>query len=123
MLHIKPRYLNQSHPRGAAGDVVLRIVHNDPARYRHLLFPARDQVFPSQFATGRGGGISDTQVPAGQIVKCAEADSLRSSFPTLLGGLMIQEELITPDEPTVTQPPASGRFRTATRYGRSPAVR
>ena len=30
--------------------------------------------------------------PAGQIVKCAEADALRSSFPTLLGGLVAQEE-------------------------------
>ena len=30
--------------------------------------------------------------PAGQIVKCAEADALRSSFPTLLGGLTTQEE-------------------------------
>lgn len=28
----------------------------------------------------------------GQIVKCAEADALRSTFPTLLGGLYLQEE-------------------------------
>src|SRR5215469_6425089 len=30
--------------------------------------------------------------PAGMIVKCAEADALRSSFPTMLGGLYIQAE-------------------------------
>jgi phage recombination protein Bet len=29
---------------------------------------------------------------AGMIVKCAEADALRSTFPTLLGGLYISEE-------------------------------
>jgi phage recombination protein Bet len=31
--------------------------------------------------------------PAGMIVKCAEADALRSSFPTMLGGMFISEEL------------------------------
>lgn len=31
--------------------------------------------------------------PAGMIVKCAEADALRSSFPTMLGGLIIKEEM------------------------------
>ena len=30
--------------------------------------------------------------PAGMIVKCAEADALRSSFPTMLGGMFTQEE-------------------------------
>jgi phage recombination protein Bet len=30
--------------------------------------------------------------PAGMIVKCAEADALRSTFPTLLGGLYTLEE-------------------------------
>ncbi len=29
--------------------------------------------------------------PAGQIVKCAEADSLRSSFPTVLGGMYLEQ--------------------------------
>ncbi len=36
--------------------------------------------------------------PAGMIVKCAEADALRSSFPTMLGGMFISEE--TPPERT-----------------------
>lgn len=31
--------------------------------------------------------------PAGMIVKCAEADALRSSFPTMLGGLYMKEEV------------------------------
>lgn len=31
--------------------------------------------------------------PAGMIVKCAEADALRSSFPTMLGGLYLREEV------------------------------
>jgi phage recombination protein Bet len=31
--------------------------------------------------------------PAGMIVKCAEADALRSSFPTMLGGMYISEEM------------------------------
>ncbi len=30
---------------------------------------------------------------AGMICKCAEADALRSSFPTMLGGLYMREEL------------------------------
>lgn len=32
--------------------------------------------------------------PAGMIVKCAEADALRSAFPTMLGGLYMQEEIV-----------------------------
>lgn len=31
--------------------------------------------------------------PAGMVVKCAEADALRSSFPTMLGGLYMSDEL------------------------------
>lgn len=31
--------------------------------------------------------------PAGMICKCAEADALRSSFPTMLGGLYLKEEM------------------------------
>ncbi len=31
--------------------------------------------------------------PGGMIVKCAEADALRSSFPTMLGGLYTKEEI------------------------------
>lgn len=31
--------------------------------------------------------------PAGMICKCAEADALRSSFPTMLGGLFLRDEV------------------------------
>jgi len=34
--------------------------------------------------------------PAGMICKCAEADALRSSFPTMLGGLYLREEVEVP---------------------------
>lgn len=39
---------------------------------------------------------------AGMICKCAEADALRSSFPTMLGGLYMREELEV--EPKTTKP-------------------
>jgi phage recombination protein Bet len=41
------------------------------------------------FSSGRSRWEKD---PAGMIVKCAEADALRSSFPTHLGGLYMREE-------------------------------
>jgi phage recombination protein Bet len=41
------------------------------------------------FNTGRSRWEKD---PAGMICKCAEADSLRTAFPTHLGGLYIEEE-------------------------------
>jgi phage recombination protein Bet len=46
--------------------------------------------------------------PQGMIVKCAEADALRSSFPTLLGSLFIEEEMPTFVENVATSLP-SGR--------------
>ena len=44
----------------------------------------------STFNTGRSRWQAD---PAGMIVKCAEADALRSAFPTMVGGMYIDEEL------------------------------
>lgn len=43
----------------------------------------------STFNTGRSRWAAD---PAGMIVKCAEADALRSAFPTSLGGMYMAEE-------------------------------
>ena len=40
----------------------------------------------------KGFGLWNT-MPEGMIVKCAEADALRASFPTMLGGLMLREEV------------------------------
>lgn len=36
--------------------------------------------------------------PGGMIVKCAEADALRSTYPTMLGGLYIKEEMYDVEE-------------------------
>lgn len=40
----------------------------------------------------RGFGVWKED-PAGMICKCAEADALRSSFPTMLGGMYTKEEM------------------------------
>lgn len=42
--------------------------------------------------------------PAGMICKCAEADALRSSFPTMLGGLYIKAEVEENQSPKVSAP-------------------
>lgn len=57
----------------------------------------------SVFNTGYSRWEKD---PAGMVVKCAEADSLRSAFPTHLGGLYITEETqsITPQEQIAAAP-------------------
>lgn len=52
------------------------------ATYRRI----RMERFNKGFAQWKDDG-------AGMIVKCAEADALRSTFPTLLGGLYLKEEL------------------------------
>lgn len=49
----------------------------------------------STFSTGRSRWVKD---PAGMICKCAEADALRSSFPTSLGGMYLREEVEVNDE-------------------------
>lgn len=46
----------------------------------------------STFKKNFGRWLDD---PEGMIVKCAESDALRSSFPTLLGGMYLEEELPT----------------------------
>lgn len=49
--------------------------------------------------------------PGGMICKCAEADALRSSFPTMLGGLYLREEQGPPtieiSEPKIVDEPIS----------------
>lgn len=48
--------------------------------------------------------------PAGMIVKCAESDALRSTFPTLLGGLYTGGEIIEMEPVKVTtDAPSFGR--------------
>jgi phage recombination protein Bet len=53
------------------------------------------------FSTGQSRWAKDG---AGMIVKCAEADSLRSAFPTHLGGLYVAEEA-PPIDVTAAQVP------------------
>lgn len=52
--------------------------------------PMKRRLKLSTFSTGQSRWKSD---PAGMIVKCAEADALRSSFPTLLGGMYLEGEM------------------------------
>ena len=58
--------------------------------FKHRKFPMRKRVRLSRFQKSFGIWQDD---PAGMIVKCAEADALRSSFPTMLGGLYLREEM------------------------------
>lgn len=53
-------------------------------------YPMLKKVNLKRFNTGKSIWAKD---PAGMIVKCAEADALRSSFPTMLGGMYLKEEL------------------------------
>lgn len=58
--------------------------------FKNRAHPMKKRVRLDRFNKGYGIWKDD---PAGMIVKCAEADALRSSFPTMLGGMFINEEL------------------------------
>jgi phage recombination protein Bet len=58
--------------------------------FKNRSHPMKKRVNLSRFQKSWGIWQDD---PAGMIVKCAEADVLRSSFPTMLGGLYMREEL------------------------------
>lgn len=57
--------------------------------FKNRSHPMKKRLRLSRFNKGFGIWRDD---PAGMIVKCAEADALRSSFPTMLGGMFIREE-------------------------------
>jgi phage recombination protein Bet len=66
-----------------------------------------DRKFPAyrrlKLATYHGNNRQWNKDPEGMIVKCAEADAVRSSFPTLCGGMrMMDDGGPTIDVPTVT---------------------
>lgn len=67
--------------------------------------PMYKRVRMERFKKSFGIWVDD---PAGMICKCAEADALRSSFPTMLGGLYLREEIVKDDkkvsEPVFTTP-------------------
>ena len=61
--------------------------------------------------------------PAGMIVKCAEADALRSAFPNSLGGMYLQGEMTPDDTPAqdgASEPPAPGRHSLRNGNGAAP---
>lgn len=58
--------------------------------FKNREHPMLKKVNLKRFNTGRSIWAKD---PAGMIVKVAEADALRSSFPTMLGGMYLREEL------------------------------
>lgn len=61
--------------------------------FKNRKYPITRRVKLSRFQKSFGVWQED---PAGMICKVAEADALRSSFPTLLGGLYMKDE-INPD--------------------------
>lgn len=58
--------------------------------FKNRKFPITRRIRLERFNKGFAQWQTD---PAGMIVKCAEADALRSSFPTMLGGLYMQDEV------------------------------
>ncbi len=58
--------------------------------FKNRKYPMQKRLKLSTFSTGRSRWKAD---PAGMIVKCAEADALRSSFPTLCGGMYMEGEM------------------------------
>jgi len=58
--------------------------------FKNRKYPITRRVKLSRFQKGFGVWKDD---PAGMICKVAEADALRSSFPTLIGGLYMKDEI------------------------------
>jgi phage recombination protein Bet len=70
--------------------------------------PMKRRLKLSTFSTGKSRWGKD---PAGMIVKCAEADALRSTFPTKMGGMYVEEEVAPKTvQAEVSTPPAAGRI-------------
>lgn len=69
--------------------------------FKNRSHPMKKKVRLARFNKNYGIWRDD---PAGMIVKCAEADALRSSFPTMLGGLYISEELDTTKQNEIARP-------------------
>ena len=72
--------------------------------------PSKKRLKLSTFNTGQGRWNKDA---AGMISKCAEADALRSSFPSTLGGMYLEDELA--DMADQTPEPAQRSNKLATR--------
>jgi phage recombination protein Bet len=62
-------------------------------KLKNRSIPTKRRLPLGAFAQPTGSPYSPwDKNPSGMIVKCAEADALRSTFPTLLGGLYASEE-------------------------------
>ena len=61
--------------------------------FKKRKIPTKRRLKLQRFAKDFGVWKDD---PAGMIVKCAEADALRSSFPTMMGGMYMQDEISLP---------------------------
>ena len=74
--------------------------------FKNRKFPMHKRIRLSRFQKAFGVWQDD---PAGMICKCAEADALRSSFPTMLGGLYLREETehepVSGSAPIFKEPP------------------
>lgn len=75
--------------------------------FKNRKHPMKKRIRLARFNTGKSQWAKD---PAGMICKCAEADALRSSFPTLLGGLYTREEM--DKDTTVDTTPSKPMFKT-----------
>lgn len=58
--------------------------------FKNRKIPVLRRLRLERFKKSFGVWVDD---PAGMICKCAEADALRSAFPTMLGGLYMQQEI------------------------------
>lgn len=58
--------------------------------FKNRKYPMKKRLKLDTFNTGQSRWKKDA---AGMIVKCAEADALRSAFPTSLGGMYLEDEL------------------------------
>jgi phage recombination protein Bet len=57
---------------------------------KDIQIPVYKRVKLSTFSTGRSRWEKDA---AGMIVKCAEADGLRTAYPTTIGGMYLEQEM------------------------------
>lgn len=70
--------------------------------FKNRSHPTTRKIRMERFDSGYAQWAKD---PAGMIVKCAEADALRSSFPTMIGGLYLREEVdFLPIKPEMLKP-------------------
>ena len=58
--------------------------------FKNRSVPMYKRLKLATFSTGRSRWNAD---PAGMIVKCCEADALRSAFPNTLGGMYLDDEM------------------------------